>query len=106
MEEVKWCENCGFMLRFMSYENFIFMLVICLLNGIYFVLFRFFNGCFEYVDLFVLQEIDGQVLMLFCEEYMVVVMYMKFGFVFKIVVNVNVMKREVLKEYQQFIQVV
>lgn len=37
--------------------------------------------------------------MFFWEEYMVVVMYMKFGFVFKIVVNVNVMKREVLKEY-------
>ncbi|XP_015762166.1 PREDICTED: polyhomeotic-like protein 1 isoform X1 [Acropora digitifera] len=58
------------------------------------------NGCSEYADSFVSQEIDGQALMLLREEHMVVAMHMKLGPALKIVANVNAMKREALKEHQ------
>ena len=61
---------------------------------------RSLNGCSEYADSFVSQEIDGQALMLLREEHMVVAMHMKLGPALKIVANVNAMKREALKEHQ------
>lgn len=64
------------------------------------ITFRSLNGCSEYADSFVSQEIDGQALMLLREEHMVVAMHMKLGPALKIVANVNAMKREALKEHQ------
>ncbi|XP_073252218.1 polyhomeotic-like protein 2 isoform X2 [Porites lutea] len=58
------------------------------------------NGCSEYADSFISQEIDGQALMLLREEHMVVAMHMKLGPALKIVASVNAMKREALKEHQ------
>lgn len=81
----------------MRNENFISIL---LLNWTLFVVCRSLNGCSEYADSFVSQEIDGQALMLLREEHMVVAMHMKLGPALKIVANVNAMKREALKEHQ------
>lgn len=83
-----------------SHGNFISILVIFLLHGIFFFVCRSLNGCSEYADSFVSQEIDGQALMLLREEHMVVAMHMKLGPALKIVANVNAMKREALKEHQ------
>lgn len=70
------------------------------LNCLLFVDCRSLNGCSEYADSFISQEIDGQALMLLREEHMVVAMHMKLGPALKIVASVNAMKREALKEHQ------
>ena len=59
---------------------------------------REINGCSEYAESFIAQEIDGYALMLVKEEHLVVGLQMKLGPALKLVSRVNQLKSAALEK--------